>query len=139
MKDTWSAFKIEAGDLESLAKPAIYEKNYWIITRHVRTEVEIDQNCSPDGDLKEEEFLLKYKEKFKLSNRYRAIFTDGSKREGGICTGVGFIVQGEERGFGFSIDDRCSVYTAELTAIDRVLGFAIDNEWGEDLVILTDN
>lgn len=48
-------------------------------------------------------------------------------------------MQGEERGFGFSIDDKYSVYTAELTAIDRALRFAIDNEWGEVLVILTDN
>lgn len=139
MKETWSAFKIDAGDLESSAEPVIYEKFFWIITRNVRTEIKIGQNCFPEGDLKEEEFLLKYKEKFKLQNSYRAIFTDGSRREGGISTGVGFIVQGEERGYGLSLDGRCSVYTVELIAIDKALGFAIDNGWREDLLILSDN
>lgn len=125
IKETWSEFKILSGDLESLEEPALYEKNYWIITRSVQTDLEISQNYAPEGQLKEEEFLLKFKEKFKLLNSFRAVFTDGSKKEGERCTGVGFCVRGKEEGYGLSIDERCSVYTAELVAIDRALGYLL--------------
>lgn len=38
-----------------------------------------------------------------------------------------------------SIDERCSVFTGELLAVKKALGFIIDNNWKKDVLILSDN
>lgn len=49
------------------------------------------------------------------------------------------VIHGEDIGFGMSIDARCSVYTAEITAVERTIDHALSNDWGKDLLILSDN
>lgn len=48
-------------------------------------------------------------------------------------------MQGENTGYRTSIDSQCSIYTAELSAVDKAIEFALINEWRDDLLILTDN
>lgn len=90
--------------------------------------------------MKEDEFLKKFKEKFKFSDDCGIIFTDGSRQTGNISTGVGFtVIHGEDTGYSMSIDARCSIYIAELMAVEKAIGYALDNEWYKDLLILSDN
>lgn len=89
--------------------------------------------------MKEEEFLLKFKEKFKLNGNFRAIFTDGFKQVGNRSTGIGMVIHGENIGFGMSIDGRCSVYSVEIMGVERAINHAISNDWREDLLVLSDN
>lgn len=81
----------------------------------------------------------KFKEKFKFSDNCEIIFTDGSRREGNKSTGLGLVVHGRNTGFTMSIDARCSVYSAESLAVEKAIGFAIENNWYSDLLILSDN
>lgn len=49
--------------------------------------------------MKEDEFLKKFKEKFKFSDDCGIIFTDGSRQTGNISTGVGFtVIHGRRHG-----------------------------------------
>lgn len=95
MRESWEQFRNSAGDLESRDEPAIYEKDFWTVTRDVQTDIEIGRGCAAEGPLKEEEFLLKFKEKFKLNDNFRAIFTDGFKQVGNRSTGIGMVIHGE--------------------------------------------
>lgn len=103
MNESWKKFKEIANDLESQDEPAIYEMNYWVNTREVQTDLEIGENCTKKGDLKEEEFIKKFKKKFKINHICGIVFTDGYKQTDKISTGIGLVIQGEEVGH------RCSL------------------------------
>lgn len=49
------------------------------------------------------------------------------------------MIEGNETGYSMSIDNRCSVFTAELLAIEKAKGLAIDKEWEKDILILTES
>lgn len=92
LNDSWRRFKLNSGDLERQEVPGIYKVNYWVSTNKVLTDVEIGVENQRDEKLKEEEFIKKFKEKFKLDGDLGIIFTDGSKQLGNISTGVGIVI-----------------------------------------------
>lgn len=103
----------------------------------IETNVEIGENMPRDTMLKE--FLKKFKEKFKLNKETGIIFTDGPRQIGNISTGLDFVIVGKEIAYSLSIDSRCSIFTAELMAVEKACGFIIENDWRKDVLILTDN
>lgn len=139
LSDSWKKFRQDANDLKRQDEPGIYGMDYWINTCEIQTDLEIGENCQKKGTLKEEEFIRKFKEKYKLRDNCGIVFTDGSKQTGRISTGVGIVVHGEEIGYSMSIDLHCPVFTAELMVIEKALVYALDNYWTKDLLILTDS
>lgn len=107
---SWMKFKQDMNDLERLDEPGIYGMSYWINTFECQTDLEIGKECPKKGALKEEEFIKKFKEKYKLRDNCRIVFSDGSKQAGNISTGIGIVIHGEEIVCSISIDLRCSVW-----------------------------
>lgn len=60
--------------------------------------------------MKDWELIEKFKEKFQMKEKCRIIYTDDSKQEENISTGVGIVIEEEEEAYKISIDKRCSVY-----------------------------
>lgn len=77
--------------------------------------------------MKDEVFIRRFKEKYKLENNLGIIYTDASKIKHKESTGIGLVVEGEEVAYNISIDNRCSVFTRELIAVEKATGFILDN------------
>lgn len=89
--------------------------------------------------MKDEEFILRFKEKFKLEENLAVIFTDASKIENNPSAGIDIVISGKDEAFSLSIDNRCFIFTAELIAVEKALGYILDNGWTNDVLILTDS
>lgn len=132
------SFKIDKGSLEINKQPGIYKTSYWINTNKVDTEIEIGKERQLTLEMKDDEFIKRLKEKYKLNEACGVIFTDASKIKDNENTRIGIVIAEEETTYSISIDNRCSIFTAELLAVEKALGYILDNEWKRDMLILTD-
>lgn len=89
--------------------------------------------------MKDEELIKSFKENYKLEEDCDIIYTGGSKQKNNISTGISIVIEGKEIGYSMSIDKRCSIFTAELLAIEKALGIALESGWEKDILILTDS
>lgn len=137
--DSWREFSREKGDLEKIETPSIYRLPYRTLSRAVIIDIELGRERKDCEDMKEEEFLKKFKEKFKLRDSTKIMYTDASKSDESVSVGVAVVVWGEEIAYATSIDKRCSVYTGELLGIDKALEHALRSEWTDDILILSDS
>lgn len=137
--ESWRKFKKDKNELETEQLPSIFKTDYWTITREIDTEIEIRKERQIAIGMKDEEFILRFKEKYKLEEDCRIIFTNTSKIENKPSVGIGIAVLGEEEAYSMSIDNRCSVFMAELLAVEKALGFILDTDWTRDVLILTDS
>ncbi|XP_078041385.1 uncharacterized protein LOC144472301 [Augochlora pura] len=55
------------------------------------------------------------------------IYTDGSKISSGISTGAAVVCPGRNYGSSFSMNSKCSVFTAECAAISEAVSLALNN------------
>nr|CAH7738046.1 unnamed protein product [Callosobruchus chinensis] len=70
------------------------------------------------------------KELLEKFNNPCEIYTDGSKTESGV--GCAVFIPSAQRGLKFKLDQKCSIFTAELTAIDIALDWIIEENLTND-------
>lgn len=84
--------------------------------------IEIDEGKTWEKRRREEEALLEcIKLKYDMGANCKTIFTDGSKMEHGKAVGVGVAILDNEIGYYISINNKCSIYTAETLPIYETL------------------
>ena len=71
--------------------------------------------------MSDDTIMNKFKNKYNLNQNFQIIFTVGSKKENGKSTGVAIVLDNMETVYTISIYDHCSIYTAEMLAIEKVL------------------
>lgn len=64
--ESWRKFKKDKNELETEQLPSIFKTDYWTITREIDTEIEIRKERQMAIGMKDEEFILRFKEKYKL-------------------------------------------------------------------------
>lgn len=102
------------------------------------TEVDIGKHRL-ENEYSDACLIEKFREKFKLRNDLKVIYTDASKIEGGISVGIGVVFDGEEIAYDLSINPKCTVFTGELIAIENALKKVADRRLDKDILILTDS
>lgn len=50
-------------------------------------------------DMKDEDFIMRFKERYKMSDNVGVIFTDAFKIDKNESTGIGIVIKDEEKGF----------------------------------------
>lgn len=88
--------------------------------------------------MEDEEFIKRFKEKFKMSENCGVIYTDVLRMDGNVSIGIGIVIE-EEIAYDMSIDKECSVFTGELLAVEKALGLVLDNQCNKDVLILSDS
>lgn len=125
--DSWREFIRDKKEIAKVDNPGMYKLDYKTMTRVINTDLDIGVYRKENKEMKDEEYIRRYKEKYKLCENTRIIFTDASKSEDNISVGVAIVIVGEETAYSVSIDKRCSVYTGELLGVEEAIGYAIDN------------
>lgn len=108
------------------------------------TDIEIgkerqDNEKMKDQKMKDQELINKFKEKYQMDDDCKVIFTDGSKQNNNLSAGIRIVIEGKEIAYNISIDKRCSIYTAELLAIEKAMDYVEEIGWEEDILILSDS
>lgn len=85
------------------------------------------------------EIIEKFIREYKLKESVLIIYTDGSRRDAGKSTGVAIVMEDSDVAYYMSIDNRCSINTAELMAIKKALGMIKDMGLKKDVLILMDS
>lgn len=60
--------------------------------------------------MKDEEFILRFKEKFKLEENLAVIFTDASKIENNPSAGIDIVISGKDEAFSLSRQPLLHIY-----------------------------
>lgn len=139
MVDSWREFIKDKEDISKVYIPGIYKVDYHIMIRAIMIDLDIGIHRKDNKEMKDEKFIRKYKEKYKLSDNTRVVYTDASKSLEGHSVGIAIVIPDQDQAYSLSINKRCSVYTGELLGVDKAIGYALDNAWTSDLIILTDN
>lgn len=74
--------------------------------------------------------------KFTLQPNTEIIYTDGSKIKGGKSVGAGIYLEKSQLAFGISMSTICSIFTAELVAIQAALWYSRNLEHKQDIIII---
>lgn len=74
-----------------------------------------------------------------MEDRFGVLYTVTSKIKENQSVSIGIVIHGEETAFSMSIDRRCSVFTGEILAIEKALGYIIENGWSKDILLVSDN
>lgn len=83
--------------------------------------------------------IKEVEEKFEIRKNRIVLYTDGSKREGGISAESSIWIEGRKEGYYYiSIEKKSSIMTAELVAIWKALEIAGDEE-DKDVIIWADS
>lgn len=138
MWDTWRESKKYRDVLERKDKSSIFQKNYQINSSSYNIDLEIGKERAGDRKMKDSELVQQFCDKYELSEFCNIIYTDRSKQKENRSVGVGIVIELQEAQ-SISIDKRCSIYTAELLAIEKALGYIEDKGCKEDVLILTDS
>lgn len=139
LADSWAKFKLDIEALDRHDQPSVYSTDYWTNSYEILTEIDIGKKRKWVELMSDEEFIKRFKEKYKLKDNVGIIYTDASKIKENISTGIGIVIDGEEIGYNSSIDIKCSVFTGELIAIEKALGYILENDWDKDVLILSDS
>lgn len=91
------------------------------------------------GNITDGELLEIFINKFNLENNVEIFYTDGSKQEDRNSVGIGIVKEDSDTGYQISINNKCSIYTAEAIAIEKILGMAIEKQMSKDILILSDS
>lgn len=67
------------------------------------------------------------------------IYTDGSKKGEGKSTGSAVVIEGEEERYIWSIDNDCTIFTAEVIALWQALRIVKQRRETRDVIIWTDS
>lgn len=94
--ESWRKFKIDKDDVKTEEQPSIFKTDFWISTREVITEIEIGKEKQLIADMKNVEFIRRFKEKYKLEEDCGVIYTDASKIDNRRSVGIGIVIEGEE-------------------------------------------
>lgn len=129
--DTWRSIKKDLYEIKRYNKPGVFEYDYWTMIKDMLTDDEIGREKQEKTYLEDNILINKFRKKFDLTDNCRIIYTDGSKRDSDISTGISIIIENEEIGFTMSIDKKCSVFSAELLAIEKILGYVQEQEFSE--------
>lgn len=92
-----------------------------------------------ENKINNEEMKKQIIDKFNIQSNYEAIFTDGSKSKKGISVGEGIYLEKTQIAYEMSMNKVCSVFTAELVAVQAALCVGLSLEQKQDIVILTDS
>lgn len=96
----------------------LFQRDYWAITSGILIEVDEGKTWEKEGGREEEALLECIKLKYMGAN-CKTIFTDGSKMEHGKAVDVA--ISDNEIGYYISINNKCSIYTAETLLIYETL------------------
>ncbi|XP_036138908.1 uncharacterized protein LOC118644438 [Monomorium pharaonis] len=135
---SWRDFNKYRREIEWIGKYEIYCTKYEALTSKINIEIEIGKQRK-DNKITDKELVEKYECKYELEKDYEIIYTDGSKQENRISVGIGIVVEERDEAYKVSIDNRCSIYTAEAIGIEMAVGWLIDNRIVRDTLILTDS
>lgn len=72
--DSWREFVKDKEEIAKVDIPGVYKLDYRVMTRAVITELDIGIEKKDNKEMKDEEFIRKYKEKYKVSNNAKVMF-----------------------------------------------------------------
>lgn len=138
MIESWKDLKKYKSEIETHKVWEIYNYDYQDLIKEIYIDIEIGKERK-EIEINDTELLEKYKEKFKLDNDYVIIYTDGLVTKTRINTGIGIAMEDSDIGYKISINKKCSIFTAEVIAIEKALGYAQEQIENKDILILTDS
>lgn len=112
----------------------IYKSDFNAMTETVIVDLEIGKERKLK-EFEDEELLKRFKDKYELKEDFKVIYTDGSFSKETRSTGIGISREDSEIAYKLSINNKCSSYTAEVIAIKKALGMALELGWSNDLLI----
>lgn len=117
----------------------VFNTDYWCIIDEIEADVKIG-NCKKNQEnMEDSELLGKFIDEFRLEKNVEIFYTDGSKQENRNSVGVGIVKEESDMGYKMSINNKCSIYTAEALAIEKVLGLVLETQESRDILILSDS
>lgn len=78
------------------------------------------------------ELKERFKTKFKMKENTIIEYINGSKGKEKKSVGIGIRIEKLDREKGISINGSCSIYSAELFAIDKTIEMAVKEGWNTD-------
>lgn len=119
----------------------IYNEDYWRLTERIKVELSIGEKRRKG--IINDEMLEKIIKRYEMEKEKIIFFTEGSKTSKGKAVGAPMVQEGEKDGYYFSMDKRCTIFTAEACAIAKGIQKWIidkDNIKGkENLKIISDS
>lgn len=117
----------------------IFNTDYWCLVDNIETDIKIGKLKEKQKSMDDSELLEKFIDGFSLEKNVEIFYTDGSKMENRNSVGVGIVKEESDMGYKMSINNKCSIYTAEVLAIENVLGLVLERQTNRDILILTDS
>lgn len=115
-----------------------YDYDYWILSNSLLVDIEIEKKKQKHY-FSDDKLLKGYEKKYDLDPDIVVGYTDGSKKENAILTGVGIVFEDSDESYYMSLDPRFSVFLAELVAIEKALSLLEDRKEARDILLLTDS
>lgn len=137
--EAWNRVKKDKSKIRSKRKYGIFLMDYWTVTKELNIDLYTGKGYIIG--LTEVQLLEEVKKTFKIKGRIMTIYTNGyySRSEDSISTGCAFVIPEMEMSYMISLNKDCSSYTAEASAIAKVLQFVKNQEWKNDIIIYTDS
>lgn len=117
----------------------VFNIDYWCLIDDIETDVVIGNLKKNQGKMADNEVIGKFIEKYELGRNIEIYYTDESKQENKNSVGIGIVKEESDMGYQMSINDKCSIYTAEALAIEKVLGMILEGQTEDEILILTDS
>lgn len=117
-----------------------YGAQFCHLEKKNNVSVDVDTSTYNDQDISLIDGVL---EKYNIQSRPLIVYTDGSRTEEGLSTGIGIVCDEEENGHYASLPKKCSIFTAEAfaikTALDKLLISYDNKEYNyKNIIIFSD-